>query len=127
MTSNIAVLRLEEQVQIDPARFEKLCARHGTSCAENLMARVVGELALVLSAMVGQYSEGNLKGFARGLRNLRRLADEVGMQTLSRATEGVRVSLRRGDSTALAATWARCLRLGEQSLLSDWDARDLSG
>ncbi|MDA3889505.1 MAG: hypothetical protein PF443_12075 [Allgaiera sp.] len=127
MTFNISVLRLEEQVRIDPTRFEELSASHGTTGAENLMARVVGELALLLTTMVRQYSEGNLKGFARGLRSLHRMADEVGMAALSRATEGVRISLRRGDSTALAATWARCLRLGEQSLLADWDAQDFSG
>lgn len=127
MISKISVLRLEEPVWIDPSRFQTLSDRYGAAGAENLMARAVGELALELATMVRLYSEGNLRKFGRGVRNLRRVADEVGMEALSHATEGVRISLSRGDSTALAATWARCLRLGEQSLLADWDAQDLSG
>lgn len=127
MEAIVSVLQVEERVWIDPARHAALAEQHGLVVAENLMTRAVGELALILAAMVRQYSAGELKEFGRGLRSLRRVADQVGMNELAQATEGVRISLQRGDSTALAATWARCLRLGELSLQADWDAHDLSG
>lgn len=125
--SDISVLRIDEPVWLDTARIAALSAEHGTIEAESLMSRAVGELALVLAAMVRNYADGELKDFARGLRSLRRMSGHVGMESLARATEGVEICLKRGDATALAATWARCLRLGESSLQAEWEAHDLSG
>ncbi|WP_102224008.1 hypothetical protein [Acidimangrovimonas sediminis] len=127
MESGVSVLRIDERAYLDAARLAELSAEHGVVEAENLMTRAVGELALILAAMVRHYVSGDLRAFARELRRLRFMAGQVGMPSLAAATEGVSISLERGDSTALAATWARCLRLGESSLQAEWEAQDLSG
>lgn len=127
MTQKISVLRIEERVRIDPACRAALQARYGQAGADSMMAHAVSELALVLAAQVRHYAEGEMAEFGRGLRGLGRMASQVGMPALAQAVERVHICLKRGDSTALAATWARCLRLGEVSLQADWDAHDLSG
>ena len=127
MEGGVSVLRIEERACLDPARLAELRAEHGTAEADNLMARAVGELALILAAMVRHYVAGDLTAFGRELRRLKFIAGEVGMPSLAAATRGVSNSLARGDSTALAATWSRCLRLGESSLQAEWEAQDLSG
>lgn len=127
MSADISVLRPKEAVHLDVARLAQLYSEHGVAEAEDMMGRAVGELALLLAAMVRKYAEGDLRDFERQLQSLRRMANHVGMPALAQATRAVATCLKRGDPAALAATWARCLRIGEGSLEAEWNARGLSG
>jgi len=127
MSADISVLRPKEAMLLDAARLAQLYSEHGVAETDNLMARAVGELALLLAAMVLQYTEGEPSDFARRRQSLRRLVKHVGMSVLAEATEAVAICPKRDDPAALAATWARCLRIGEGSLETEWNAHDLSG
>ena len=127
MTVDVAVLRPRERVSMDPERMTALRAELGPDAAETLLSRATSELALLMAGMVRQYAEGDLRDFGRNLRSLGRMSDHVGMSGLGAAAAAVCDCLHRGDDTALAATWARLLRIAERALAAEWDLRGLSG
>lgn len=117
----VTMLRPVEAICLDPARMAALCAEFGAAGADSLVARATGEMALLMSSLVAYSAEGAFDAFARGLRSFRRLADHVGMVGLSQAAAAVADSVAVGEATAIAATWARLLRLAERALASEWD------
>ena len=123
---NVTVLRPVEGLSLDPARLAALYSEFGAPDAEGLMNRAIGEMALVMSSLVRQYTSRELEDFGRNLRSLRRVADHVGMTGLALAAQAVIHCLAARDARALAATWTRLLRVGQVSLASDWDQRGLS-
>ncbi len=126
LVGNVTVLRPVEGLSLDPARLAALYSEFGAPDAEGVLNRAIGEMALVMSSLVRQYTSGDLGDFGRNLRSLRRVADHVGMTGLALAAQAVMHCLAARDATALAATWTRLLRVGQMSLASDWDQRGFS-
>lgn len=124
--SVVRVLRPEVGVWLDPRRLADFYARHGQARAEAMMARAMADLAQCLAALVQHYADGDLSRFSRELNQLRALADEMGMVGLVQAAEAVDDCLGRPEGTALAATWARLTRVGQQALTIEWDLRGIS-
>ena len=124
--SRVAVLKPVESLWLDPARLSEIYANHDALEAENLIGRALSELALLLTGLVRHYGQGDLVSFARDLGTLQMLVSALGMVGGAGCCGAVQDCLRSGDSTALAATWARLLRAGEQTMDADWDAFGLS-
>jgi hypothetical protein len=57
----------------------------------------------------------------KGCRSLIAMADQVGMAMLARVAGDVTGCIDAGDGTALAATFARLLRIADRSLCEIWD------
>ena len=112
-----------DEACLDPGRMAALAAEFGAAGEETLMQRAKGEMALLMSSLVAYSAEADYGAFTRGLRSLRRLADHVGMTGLARAAQAVADCVAGGDSTALAATWARLLRQAEHGLAGSWGQR----
>ncbi len=123
MVCRVTMLCPVEEVCLDPGRMAALAAEFGAAGAESLVQRAKGEMALLMSSLVAYSAEAAYAAFARGLRSLRRLAEHVGMTGLAQAAQAVADCVTRGDSTALAATWARLLRLAERGLAGSWGQR----
>lgn len=124
--ADMAALRHEEGVRLDPDRLMALYEDLGEAGAENVVTRAMEELSFRMAEMQEQFRTGDMDGFARNARSLGRVAGQVGMVTLSRVSRDVAECAARGDTVATAATWARLARISDRSLVAAWDMQDMS-
>lgn len=122
MPAMVMQLCPRERVWLDPARIGVLYAQMGGVEVQALLDRAMGELAGVRRDLARQYGARDLDGFARNLRRLRRIADHLGLTTLTCIAGDVDACLARGDATALSATWARLSRSADQALAGGWES-----
>ncbi|MEZ5799011.1 MAG: hypothetical protein R3D63_16960 [Paracoccaceae bacterium] len=121
---NVTILHPRERVP--GRRGEAMIYRNlGTSAAEQMVARALGELALAMAGIAAQVKGRELADLARQLRKLQRMAENLGMVSLGLVSQDARTCLERCDSTAFAAVRARLLRVAERSLASDKGFADL--
>ena len=102
-------------------------SRSGTSAAEQMVTRALGELALAMAGIAAQVKAHQLADLARQLKKLQRMAENLGMISLGLVSQDARACLERCDSTGFSAVWARLLRVAERSLASDKGFADISG
>jgi hypothetical protein len=125
--SNITALSPRERVRQDGEAIAVIYRNLGTSVAEEMVTRALGELALAMAGIAAQVRAQELADLARQLQKLQRMADGLGMVSLALVSADARICLQRGDSTGFASVWARLLRVAERSLASDQGFADLSG
>lgn len=126
MSGNIAVLRPKERVRLDAEPIAAIYRDLGTSAAEGVVTRALGELALTMAGLAEQVKARDLADLHRQLRRLQRMAEHLGMVSLGTVAAEVRVCLDQSDATAFAAVWARLIRIAERSLATDKDLLDQS-
>lgn len=73
----------------------------GTAQAEQVVTRVLGELALAMSGLAAQVRAHEMQDLARQLRCLQRLSEQLGMLSLSQVAGDLRIRLDRGDPDSL--------------------------
>lgn len=120
------MLKQDEVVRLNPDRLEELYVQLGEAAAENVLCRALEELAVRLSHTERCYRKGGMDDTRKAARSLVAIADQIGMQMLSRVAADVTACADSGDTVALAATLTRLLRIGERSLSEVWDLQDLS-
>ena len=116
----------DEPVSIDHDQLGTLYAQLGALGAEDVVRRAMEELALRLSHAEKQYRQNNRSDLRKGVRSLTKIAEQIGMNKLSRVAEDVSKAIDQCDDVAIAATLARLLRVGERSLAAIWDLQDMS-
>ncbi|SHL47725.1 hypothetical protein SAMN05444414_11573 [Roseovarius marisflavi] len=119
------MLKQDETVRLDADRLEALYLQLGESNAEDVVCRALEELAARLSHSERCHREGRLEDMRKSTRSLIAIADQIGMQLLARVAGDVTGCIDVGDRNALAATFARLLRIGERSLCEIWDLQDI--
>ncbi|WP_189411503.1 hypothetical protein [Neogemmobacter tilapiae] len=126
MTAEICVLRLWERVRQDAGPVQAMYQDMGTGAADQVIARVLGELALTTAHMAARVVAHDLGDLARQLRRVERMAEQLGLVSFASVAGDARQMLARGDATAFAAIWARLLRVAERTLAPDHDLMDQS-
>ena len=126
MSGKVTALRPKERVRLDAEPIAALYRDLGTSAAEQVVTRALGELALAMAGLAEQVRARDLADLHRQLRRLQRMAEHLGMVSLGLIAAEVRVCLDRGDATAFSAVWARLMRIAERSLATDKDVIDQS-
>ena len=114
--TNIVALRPKERVRQDVEPIATIYRNLGTSSAEGVVTRALGELALTMSGLASQVRSHQMGDLVQQLRRLGRMADNLGMVSLALVSADLSVCLEREDATAFAAVWARMLRIAERSL-----------
>ncbi|MFA5537752.1 MAG: hypothetical protein WCZ72_12170 [Gemmobacter sp.] len=122
MAGRVMRISPRERIWLDPARIGVLYTELGGAEVQALLDRAMGELSVILAEMTGQFGRGEVAGFARNLRRMRRIADHLGLPTLTAVAGHVEDCLTRPDDIALAATWARLARNAERALAGGWDS-----
>jgi hypothetical protein len=117
------LLKQDERVRLDPQRLDTLFDQLGETGAEDIVCRALEELAARLSHAERCYREGRIADMRKSSRSLIAIADQVGMSLLAGVAGDVTASIDAGDHVALAATFARLLRIGERSLCEIWDVQ----
>ncbi|WP_417726609.1 hypothetical protein [Roseovarius sp.] len=120
----VTLLKQQEQVWLDTHRLAVLYLQLGESSAEDVVCRALEELATRLSHAERFYREGQIPEMRKCTRSLIAIADQIGMQHLARVAGEVTGCIDAGDANALAATFARLMRIGERSLCEIWDVQD---
>lgn len=126
MSGSVTALRPKERVRLDAEPIAAIYRNLGTSSAEQVVSRALGELALTLAGLVDQVRQRELGDLGRGLRRLQRMADHLGMISLGLIAAEARICIERSDATAFAAVWARLIRVAEASLSPDKELLDQS-
>lgn len=120
----VTLLKQDERVRLDPDRLDALFAELGDSGAEDIVCRALEDLAARLGHAERCHREDRLAEMRKSSRSLIVIADQIGMALLARVAGDVIASIDAGDRIALAATFARLLRIGERSLCKIWDVQD---
>ncbi|MFK7867816.1 MAG: hypothetical protein AB8B58_01110 [Roseobacter sp.] len=124
--NHVLRIGLKETVQVDQDRLGALYAELGEAGAEDVVCRAMEELALRLSHCSRLHSADNLPDLRKCARSLIAIAEQIGMHVLARVAKDVISAVDTQDGVAIAATLARLLRIGEQSLTAIWDLQDLT-
>ncbi|WP_225026971.1 hypothetical protein [Xinfangfangia pollutisoli] len=125
--TNLTMLQPRERVRQDGEAIAAIYRNLGAPMAEQMVARALGELALAMAGIAAQVRAHELADLSRQLKKLQRMAEGLGMVSLSAIAADVRDCLDRGDGTSFSAVWARLLRVAERSLASEHGFADLSG
>lgn len=124
--TNLVTLRPKERVQQNVEPIATIYRNLGTSSAEGVVTRALGELALAMSGLADQVRSHQMSDLAQQFRRLARMAENLGMVSLAMVASDLTICLQRGDATAFAAVWARLLRIAECSLSCEPDLMDTS-
>lgn len=116
---NVVALRPKERVRQDAEPIATIYRNLGTSGAEQVVARALGELALTMAGLAANVCAHEMGDLTRQLRRLHRMAENLGMVSLGMVAGDLRICMECCDPTAFAAVWARLLRIAERSLASD--------
>ncbi|RXV63820.1 hypothetical protein C6W92_09105 [Roseovarius sp. A46] len=120
----VTALQPAERVRLDADRLEALYMQLGTRGAEDVVCRALEEIAARLARAERDFRAARFAAMRKGCRGLVGMAEEVGMPLMARVARDVTVCIDAGDGTALGATFARLLRIAEQSLCEIWDMQD---
>lgn len=126
VVSNISQMRLRDVARVDCGRLEELIRDLGDQGAEQAMARALEEIAIRLNRLDRCWRRGDRVRLGRGALDLADVAGRVGLVGLSRCSETVGKLSLDADDVTLSATQARMMRVGEASLMSAWDIRNMS-
>ncbi len=126
MMKRVTVLRPKDQLRQNAEPVAALYRDLGTAQAEQIIMRVLGELALTMSGLAAQVRVHEMQDLARPLRRLQRMSDQLGLISLAQVAGDLQLCLDRRDDTAFAAIWARLLRVAERSLVIDRNLLDQS-
>ncbi len=119
--ANVAVLALQEAVQIDQNRVGDIVAELGESAGQTLIVAAMEQLALALRQTLQAADEGDGAGVLTHVEHLSRLAWQVGLMTLAGVAVDVGRCVEGMDLQALAATLSRLERVANMSLTAIWD------
>lgn len=111
---------------MDGDRLGILFSKLNRQDAEDMIGRAVEELAVRLSQCEVLWRHRDVAALRKSVRSLIAIADQIGMCALARCAEHVITCLDMDDRTAIAATLARLVRVGDASLNAMWDLQDMS-
>jgi hypothetical protein len=116
MSGNVTALRPRDEVCLDAEPVAAMFRNLGRATAEQVVSRALGEVMLTVAGLAEQMRAHDFNGVGRKLRRLQSLADHLGMVSLAHSAAEMRLCLECRDDTALAAVWARLIRVAEASL-----------
>lgn len=121
----IMALKPLENPQHDLRQVASIYRNLSQDAADQVVARALGELALSMATLAQRVAAHQLSDLQRGLQRLDRMAQNLGLKTLSVVTQDLAICLNLKDNTAFAAVWARLLRIADSALTLDALAHDI--
>ena len=118
---NVLTARYDDAVRFNSDTLLELYRQLGNSGAESVICRAMEELAVRLSMTERYFRQQRHSDMRKAARSLTGIADQIGMNTLSRVAGDVTNCIDARDDVALSATLSRLLRIGERSLTEIWD------
>ncbi len=125
MSAHAVTLHPTERVMIDPAVLLGLTRRLGPHRAEAYVAKRVEEITDQLAEIDDLRRIPNFDRIATLARFVADRADAIGLLSLARVARDLAQVAQQRNRTALAAVWARLVRIGNHSLEALWEAPGL--
>lgn len=122
----VIILSPPVRICLDTKKLDQLIDLQGHTEAEAILCRATEELALRLRGCETLYQRRDAAALRKQARSQIAIADQIGLSSFAQCARHVVQSLDQNDPVALAATLARLMRVGEQSLFEIWDLQDLS-
>lgn len=116
MTTEITKLVPLDHIAHDPQPIARIYREMDTQSAEKVVNRALGELALSVASLSREVTARDVTDAPRQLRRIARMAEHLGMNTLSHTSLAAEACLEDYDATAFAAVWARLLRVAGSQL-----------
>lgn len=127
MKANLCYLQPVDAAALNADRLLQLYAQLGDDNADRVVFRAMEELAMRLAHTERLHRRGLTEEMRKSARSIRAIGEQIGMMALCKVADHVADCIDSGDATALAATLARLIRVGEKSLSDIWGMQDLSG
>ena len=125
MVAPVSVLEHTECGSLNADRLAELYVELGQSAAEGAVCRALEDLSECLHRISAECIADDLKGVKQSAREMLATADHVGMHKLANIARDVEAVAARYDYAAVGGTVGRLLRVGESSLTSVWDLKEL--
>jgi hypothetical protein len=126
LSGKVVALRPIERPYQDGEQIALIYRSLGSASAEQVIARALGELAFAMSGLADRIKAHELGDLLRRLKRLQQMAQNLGLLTLGQVAADLAHCVRRQDSTAFAAVWARLVRIAETTLTPDRENYDQS-
>ncbi len=120
-------LKPKENPRLDLEQISSIYRNLSAQAAEQVVARALGELALQMAKLAERIAAHQMGDLLRRLKRLDRMAQNLGLKTLSMVAQDLATCLEREDATAFAAVWARLLRVADCTLQLDQGLQDQTG
>ncbi|WP_312526448.1 hypothetical protein [Paracoccus sp. (in: a-proteobacteria)] len=119
--SKVAVLAVQEAVQIDQARVTEIVTELGEGAGQTLIIAAMEQLALALRQTLRAAAQDDGAQVLLHVEHLSRLAWQVGLVTLAGVAVDVGRCVDSHNRQAMAATLSRLERVANSSLMGIWD------
>lgn len=121
---DIVVLRCPDQLQFDPAPINRLFAQKTTAEAEEVVCRVLEDIAMRLDMMQTELRQSSFAAMLKPARRISLIAEQIGLTEVATAADHVANCLQQRDGIALEATMARLERGFDVAVSEVWNFRE---
>ncbi len=124
--AELARLRHDEGVRLDPDAMSAIYSELGERGAERLISRSMENLDTRLGEVRRHFHDGRTGDLVKAARMLVQSGNQIGMASVTRVARDLIRATEAQDATAQAAVLARLERIGHRSLLAVWDLHDMT-
>ncbi len=121
----IIVLRCPDQMHFDPAPLNRLYAEKAAYEAEEVVCRVLEDIAMRLDALQNALADSDFGKMVKPANRVSLIADQIGLTEVSIAASHVSTCLKQRDGVALEATMARLERSFDVAVSEVWNFREM--
>lgn len=121
---SIAVLQCREPAPLDAAPVDYLVAQRGADAAEEMICRVLEDIALRLDAVQQAMAAQGFTSLSKQAIRIDHVAAQIGLTDVSLAAAGVAKTALQEDGVAICATVARLERCFDMAVTEIWRFRD---
>jgi len=124
-TRDVVVLSCPNLLHFDVAPISRLFSSKPQDEAEEIVCRMLEDIAHRLDAMQRAVAGRNLSEIDRPARRVEMVAERIGLMEVAVAAGHVRICVAQEDGVALEATMARLERGFDVAVSEIWNFRDL--
>ncbi|WP_133122562.1 hypothetical protein [Yoonia maricola] len=123
--NDVVVLSCPHQMHFDPAPLSRLFAERDTHEAEEIVCRMLEDIAMRLDMLQRGLAENTFDTMERPARRIGAIADQMGLTEVAIAVGHVLTCLAQQDGIGLDATMARLERGFDVAVSEVWGFRDI--
>ncbi|WP_296422667.1 hypothetical protein [Yoonia sp.] len=121
---DVIVLRCSDQSHFDPAPLNRLFAQKDTAEAEEVICRVLEDIAMRLDVLQRGLAHSDFAAMLKPARRIGLISDQIGLTEVMASANHVVTCLNQRDGVALEATVARLERSFDVAVSEVWNFRD---
>ncbi len=122
---DVVVLRCPDQLHFDPAPLNQLFAQKDAQEAEEVVCRVLEDIAMRLDIMQTEMARCDFANMLKPAQRVASIADQIGLTEVAVSAAHVANCLKQNDGVALEATMARLERGFDVAVSEVWNFREL--